>query len=314
MRYLIVSWTRLLRSVGGGWVVRQEKVRGDYNCHSLPADVLWGSFVTHSFLPHVGEKWMRDKRTPKDVCGEATTAMVLSPSDLWFRRKHNYHSMIEWFITNVKHTQVACVAGGFCGVYFFCGSKVRVTAAWKLNRGRNRTRSGRGRGQKALLNLLLLTTKEKSTPKNPPATQANTQERANTISFYVSFHAIRAYVFMSSPLLWSPVFSRYQGSNLGKQQNLLADMSAASSSSLPPLEDRFSVILSRLDRIESSLKCLEDIKKVLVEIEGNTHPDSDGKSVYRKIVPEKVRSWVPRTIRRLTFLRAYSNWSFATSC
>ena len=28
------------------------------------------SFVTHSFLPH-GEKWMRDKRTPKDVCGEA---------------------------------------------------------------------------------------------------------------------------------------------------------------------------------------------------------------------------------------------------
>ena len=91
-------------------------------------------------------------------------------------------------------------------------------------------------------------------------------------------------------------------------------MSAASSSSLPPLEDRFSVILSRLDRIESSLRCLEDIKKVLVEIEGNTHPDSDGKSVYRKIVPEKVRSRVPRTIRRLTFLRAYSNWSFATSC
>ena len=31
---------------------------------SLPADVLWGSFVTHSFLP-------RDKRTPKDVCREA---------------------------------------------------------------------------------------------------------------------------------------------------------------------------------------------------------------------------------------------------
>ena len=193
----------------------------------------------------------------------------------------------------------------------FVVRKVRVTAARKLNRGRNRTRSGRGRGEKALLNLLLLTTKEKSTPKKPPATQANTQQRANTISLsYVSFHAIRAYVFMSSPLLWSPVFSRYQGSNLGKQlacvasvsnrviarklerkeQNLLVDMSAASSSSLPPLEDRFSVILSRLDRIESSLRCLEDIKKVLVEIEGNTHPDSDGKSVYRKIVPEKVRS------------------------
>ena len=68
-------------------------------------------------------------------------------------------------------------------------------------------------------------------------------------------------------------------------------MSVARSSSLPPLEDRFSVIFSRLDRIESSLKCLEDIKKVLVEIEGNTHPDSDGiLSVYRKIVPEKVLS------------------------
>ena len=72
-----------------------------------------------------------------------------------------------------------------------------------------------------------------------------------------------------------------------------ANMSAARSSSLPPLEDSFSVIFSRLDRIESSLKCLEDIKKVLVEIEGNTHPDSDGiLSVYRKIVPEKVLSWV----------------------
>ena len=72
-----------------------------------------------------------------------------------------------------------------------------------------------------------------------------------------------------------------------------ANMSAVRSSSLPPLEDRFSVIFSRLDRIESSLKCLEDIKKVLVEIEGNTHPDSDGiLSVNRKIVPEKVLSWV----------------------
>ena len=35
---------------------------------------LYTSFFTHSFLPHgrsVGEKWMRGKRTPKDVCGEA---------------------------------------------------------------------------------------------------------------------------------------------------------------------------------------------------------------------------------------------------
>ena len=50
-----------------GWAQSRSK-------NSLPADVLWGSIVTHSFLPHrqsVGEKWMRDKRTPKDVCGEA---------------------------------------------------------------------------------------------------------------------------------------------------------------------------------------------------------------------------------------------------
>ena len=38
---------------------------------SLPADVPWGSFVTHSFLPRVGEKRMRDERPPKDACGEA---------------------------------------------------------------------------------------------------------------------------------------------------------------------------------------------------------------------------------------------------
>ena len=38
---------------------------------SLPADVLWGSFVTHSFL-----KGMRDKRTLKDVCGEARGTFV----------------------------------------------------------------------------------------------------------------------------------------------------------------------------------------------------------------------------------------------
>ena len=42
---------------------------------SLPTDVLWGLFVTHSFLS-VGEKWMRDEQTPQDVCGEATQACV----------------------------------------------------------------------------------------------------------------------------------------------------------------------------------------------------------------------------------------------
>ena len=41
---------------------------GIYLPVSLPADVLWGSFVT--------EKWMRDKRTPKDVCGEAISRLA----------------------------------------------------------------------------------------------------------------------------------------------------------------------------------------------------------------------------------------------
>ena len=40
------------------------------NCwlYSLPADVLRGLFVTHSFLP---PKWMHDKQTPQDICGKA---------------------------------------------------------------------------------------------------------------------------------------------------------------------------------------------------------------------------------------------------
>ena len=45
---------------------------------SLPADDLWGSFVTHSFL---------DKRTPKDGCGEASLK--------WANRK-------KWFQQNVQ--------------------------------------------------------------------------------------------------------------------------------------------------------------------------------------------------------------------
>ena len=47
-----------------------EKCKKRMRC-SLPADVLWGSFVTHSFLPHG-----QCKRTPKDVCGEAIQQQV----------------------------------------------------------------------------------------------------------------------------------------------------------------------------------------------------------------------------------------------
>ena len=42
---------------------------------SLPADVLWGSFVTHSFNECVTNG---DKRTPKDVCGEATNIGIVA--------------------------------------------------------------------------------------------------------------------------------------------------------------------------------------------------------------------------------------------
>ena len=81
----------------------QKRVSGnqpeDRSYASLPTDVLWGSFVTHSFhfqypmnshhyysryqkyFLHFGSlfpflKWMRDKRTPKDVCGEARDTQV----------------------------------------------------------------------------------------------------------------------------------------------------------------------------------------------------------------------------------------------
>ena len=40
------------------------------------------SFVTYSFFPH-GEKWMRDKRTPKDVCGEATEIGATDSQSNW---------------------------------------------------------------------------------------------------------------------------------------------------------------------------------------------------------------------------------------
>ena len=65
------SWPKY----GAGFVKTWDILTGTgfYSYHSLPADVLWGSFVTHSFLPHgEREKWMRGEWTPKDVCGEAT--------------------------------------------------------------------------------------------------------------------------------------------------------------------------------------------------------------------------------------------------
>ena len=58
--------------------------------------------------------------------------------------------------------------------------------------------------------------------------------------------------------------------------------------SLAPLEDRFSIVLSRLERIEASLSGLEDVKKLLLEIEDNTHPEGDNKSDWRHNVDEKV--------------------------
>jgi len=58
--------------------------------------------------------------------------------------------------------------------------------------------------------------------------------------------------------------------------------------SLEPMEDRFSIVLSRLERIEASLSGLEDVKKLLGEIEDNTHPDGDNKCDFRHNNTEKV--------------------------
>ena len=61
------------------------------------------------------------------------------------------------------------------------------------------------------------------------------------------------------------------------------------SKSLPYVEDKLSVVLSRLEKIENSLRELNDIKQVLRDIESNTHPNDDSKSVDREDKTEKVR-------------------------
>ena len=72
----------------------------------------------------------------------------------------------------------------------------------------------------------------------------------------------------------------------------------APTSALP--EDRISAITSRLDGLdvksERSLNELEEIKEVLRKIEGNTHPDDNGKSVPREDSSEKVS--LTRTFRQ----------------
>lgn len=72
-------------------------------------------------------------------------------------------------------------------------------------------------------------------------------------------------------------------------------MNSLPSSSLEPLEDRFSIVLSRLERIEASLAELKDVKKLLVEIEDNTHPDGDNKCDFRNNALEKVSFQIIKT-------------------
>ena len=64
---------------------------------SLPADVLWGSFVRHSFLP---QKWMRDERTPKDICGKASRDQLLLCrfGGYW---SHHQHTCL-WLLFSLK--------------------------------------------------------------------------------------------------------------------------------------------------------------------------------------------------------------------
>ena len=44
---------------------------------SLLVSRLWYAATLFLLSPSVGEKWMRDERTPKDVCGEAIVTLVL---------------------------------------------------------------------------------------------------------------------------------------------------------------------------------------------------------------------------------------------
>ena len=77
-----------------GWVILVFRFHFDQNSvdvlGSLPADVLWGSFVTHLLKTSFGVRlsriyWMRDERTPKDLCGEATCWDDAIESDVNFR-------------------------------------------------------------------------------------------------------------------------------------------------------------------------------------------------------------------------------------
>ena len=75
--------------------------------------------------------------------------------------------MIEWFITNVKHTQVACVAGGFCGVYFFCGSQSKSYSRPKVEPRSKQNTIGEGaRGEGAAESLTFNHKRKKHTKKS----------------------------------------------------------------------------------------------------------------------------------------------------
>ena len=53
----------------------------------LPADVLWGSFVTHSFVPHVGEI-IKSQNAPLN--GIVEVLIMVSSSVVFVRSKATY--------------------------------------------------------------------------------------------------------------------------------------------------------------------------------------------------------------------------------
>ena len=92
------TWSQFLPVICNWWV----QIEGNSCLFSLPADVLWGSFVTHSF--------MRDKRSPKDVCGEATVCSVgLFCCAVFFLSEY-----IFWLPTVPTYTSSTLVRGFCC--------------------------------------------------------------------------------------------------------------------------------------------------------------------------------------------------------
>ena len=98
---------------------------------------------------------------------------------------------------------LACVAGGFLdgtGVFYFVVRKVRLTAARKLNRGRNRKRWGRGaRGEGHCLRAQYII------PMNQLTLNVNTGDKSVWYIFLYTENIF--YVYLTNQTNWIMIYT-----------------------------------------------------------------------------------------------------------